>query len=479
MKNLPYIVLFVLALLFHGIAATTYGQPTDTTDSGIDTSEYIPGYPDFNLLIAAENGYNKEVLRLLNAGAEIDSRSVEGVTPLMYAVQNEHLTTCKILLLNGANPNLFPDNGIPPLIAAVKTGNLDVTELLIRNDADVNIQDNEGITPLMYAASFDLPVMSDMLLYYDADIDTTDFEGNTALMVASYYGHQDIVKLLIGHKADLNKQDDIGFTALTSAIQNRNNEVAKMLIDSGAVFTTRNQAGFSPLSIAVLNNNVEMTRYLIDKGANVNEKISFSVLPLNLAKINHNDTLIDLLQNHHAHYNRSPSFAFTAVNFDLVFSARDFMLGGGLGFFDKRYHLFVNAGFMTRVTAKSTLIESTNNLYYQYWERRSFFYLSLTEKLNLINWNYKTSSFGISFGGQVIDSYGRYRGMDKGPGNRLFLSPQLGIFVRQPKIIYSFSYEYINFKVDDLSPNHFDLGVSLLIPNKTSRLSTKKVLWYL
>ena len=66
----------------------------------IDTTDYLP-YPwglDYNLMIAASKGYTQEVNRLIALGAEIDGKTDEGVTPLMFAVANNKLESVKILL---------------------------------------------------------------------------------------------------------------------------------------------------------------------------------------------------------------------------------------------------------------------------------------------------------------------------------------------------------------------------------------------
>lgn len=58
------------------------------------------------LLVAARAGCTDCVRRLLDAGADIDRPTPEGVTPLMIALDNTHYDTANLLLDAGANPHL-------------------------------------------------------------------------------------------------------------------------------------------------------------------------------------------------------------------------------------------------------------------------------------------------------------------------------------------------------------------------------------
>ena len=130
----PMVKRSVFIFFLYSIAAhISYSQPDDSlrvsqdslsmsqdsiSVSEIDTSEYFPGDHGFNLIVASSKGYDIEVLRLLNKGADINAQTTEGVTALMYAVQNGHENVVKILLLNGADPDLKPYNDPPALIVA-------------------------------------------------------------------------------------------------------------------------------------------------------------------------------------------------------------------------------------------------------------------------------------------------------------------------------------------------------------------------
>jgi ankyrin repeat protein len=454
------------------------GQNADSLANRLDTSEYVSGDLDFNLIIASDKGYTKEVLKLLNRDANVNATTYEGITPLMYAVQNEHLEVCKILLLNGADPNINPNNGVPALITAVKTGNLEITELLIRKGAKVNSRDDKGITSLMYASAFNMYTLADLLIYYDADVNLTDNDGNTALLVASYYGNTDIVNLLIDKQSTLEKADKKGFTALHCAAQNNNLDAAEELVSKGASIDLKNSFGYSSLSVAVLNNNSKLTQYFIEKGANVNSKISHALKPLNIARANKNDTIIQLLKAKGAQANILPAFNNYSLNFKYSVNRNDAMLGVGLGIHDSRYGMSLSAGYVERISARQVLKQDIGNTYYQYWEKRSYVYLEVTEQPSLVKWHQKNSA-GIGVGGQLVYTFGSYRGTTTKPEKAFIFAPEAYTFVKLGHMVVTLGYEYMNFKLTDFSPNRFTCGVYFLIRGKQLRQPTKKVLWYI
>jgi ankyrin repeat protein len=474
---LVFIFGFISTVFGFSQSDTTLISGFDTTSQEIDTSEYIRGDINFNLILAADKGYDKEVLRLLNEGAFINSRTGDGVTPLMYAVENQHSQVVRILLLNGANPDLKDYYGTPALIPAVKKGNLEIAEMLIRKGADINIRDEKNRTALMYAVSYNDLLIADMLIYYDADVNLTDNEGNTALNIAAYYGYTDIVKLLSEHMAALEKPDNNNFTPLHSSCQNGNEGVVNYLLSQGASTSLYTKAGYTPLALAVKNNHYEVTSSLIENGAGVNEKVAIATSPLNIAKSNKNDSIVDLLVAHGADMFNRPAIQYYSINFDMSISADDFFMGGGFDLHDTRYGLSASLGIATRISAKLVL-EDTDipNTYYQYWERRTYTYLGAYKRLKLFTLDIRSSG-GLYAGGRVVYTFGSYRGMNTKPDPRILLSPIAGAYMQFRGFIITLGYEYVNFKTEKVSPNRFMLSMKFLIAGKGIKQPINKKLW--
>lgn len=81
-------------------------------------------------------------------GSEINYKDKNGRTPLFYADNPESL---KWLIKNGAKMNVKDNNGQTALYKQVQAGRLNLTKGLIKYGADVNITDNRNLPPLAYA----------------------------------------------------------------------------------------------------------------------------------------------------------------------------------------------------------------------------------------------------------------------------------------------------------------------------------------
>ncbi|MBI5570510.1 MAG: ankyrin repeat domain-containing protein [Desulfomonile tiedjei] len=115
------------------------------------------------LLNAARDGDVGKVERLLDGGADINSRDIKGWTPLMFAVGSSHSKLAKLLLEKGAA---------------------------------VNLKTKEGLTPLMKAALHNDSEILTLLLAKGADVHVRNLEGNTALGLARDKGHKEAIELL-------------------------------------------------------------------------------------------------------------------------------------------------------------------------------------------------------------------------------------------------------------------------------------------
>jgi uncharacterized protein len=102
------------------------------------------------LLEACSSGDKKTVIRLLNAGADIESKNEIGETPLVIAGRYYRLDIMSILIDRGANVNAKSELGTPLLYAA-EFNYIDIVKKLIAKGADVNLADESGITPLQTA----------------------------------------------------------------------------------------------------------------------------------------------------------------------------------------------------------------------------------------------------------------------------------------------------------------------------------------
>src|SRR3989339_601373 len=78
----------------------------------------------------------------------INAQNSYGKTPLYQACSKNYKDIVKLLLENGANPNIPNKDKETPLYWACAKGNLEIVKLLLEKDADVNIANKNRETPL-------------------------------------------------------------------------------------------------------------------------------------------------------------------------------------------------------------------------------------------------------------------------------------------------------------------------------------------
>jgi uncharacterized protein len=160
------------------------------------------------MLLAARQGYTETVSALLDAGVGINQRSAgDKTTALLIATINGHFDLAKMLLDQGADPNLASENGAAPLYAALncewapkslypqpraylnqKVSYLDLVTALLEKGADPNARLRKKI---WYSG-------------YSFDLSGVDEIGATAFWRAAYASDVAAMKVLVAHGADPN-----------------------------------------------------------------------------------------------------------------------------------------------------------------------------------------------------------------------------------------------------------------------------------
>ena len=97
---------------------------------------------------AAREGNSAEIIRLLDALADIHARTEEGITPLHMAAIFGRSEAITLLLNAGVDVDARGEGGITPLHGAAHEGQSEAITLLLNAGADARLQDNCGLTPL-------------------------------------------------------------------------------------------------------------------------------------------------------------------------------------------------------------------------------------------------------------------------------------------------------------------------------------------
>lgn len=182
--------------------------------------------------------------------------------PLHLAAVRGDGETIETLLLDGADIDVRSPDGTTAIMFAAMAGEHAVTHQLIQGGADVKIhRDGDGFTALHFAVNGETV---EILSSSGADMDARTSDGKTALHTAALLGHGETVEILLSKGADKNARSTDGSTAIMYAIMKAG--VVKTLVDAGADVNVRRD-GITALILAVASGNHESIRILVEEGA--------------------------------------------------------------------------------------------------------------------------------------------------------------------------------------------------------------------
>lgn len=155
--------------------------------------------PGRELVQAARSGNLTKIQELIDRGVSTDA-GFHSETPLGAALNWNRIDAIKLLLQNGASPEVLDGKGFTPLMGAVALGRLEVVELLLAFGAQVNAREKKyGVTALMRAAQAGKKEIVMSLIHHGADPTIQDNAGLTAVQKAQRGGKREIADILSDH----------------------------------------------------------------------------------------------------------------------------------------------------------------------------------------------------------------------------------------------------------------------------------------
>jgi len=155
------------------------------------------GYAPLHWAVAL--GKSRIINVLLENGADVNAKDNIGSTPLHRVVvldeESKRSNIAKVLIEHGADVNARNHQGLTPLHMATTLGEVDVTKVLLENGADPNVT-LQSLTPLHVAAFAGYPDIVELLLKHGADPSIRDSDGKTALDFARESNRKDVVKII-------------------------------------------------------------------------------------------------------------------------------------------------------------------------------------------------------------------------------------------------------------------------------------------
>jgi ankyrin repeat protein len=288
---------------------------------------------------------NVEIIAMLiQAGANINQRSGNTLTPLAHAAACGAMEEFMCLADAGANLKLTYTINIngqesksnPLLIIAVIGGSLEICKFIIKNKGDPELAGDNGISPLLASLHWDQPAIFEYLLSVGVDPDPQcSAKGIAALdwmpplMVAAAKGSTTAVKTLLSKGAEVNRTIAFGPTALKLGVISGNCETVKALLESGANVDVVDVEGWTPLMNSATEGLVEMVELLIEFGANPNHSATSKTgakdegrTPLMNAAFNGQFDVVKILLTAGANVNAQTPLGASALSYALQARAR-------------------------------------------------------------------------------------------------------------------------------------------------------------
>ena len=214
-----------------------------------------------------------QVRTLIEAGADVNLRNKDGLTPLMMASKMGRIEVVKLLLKAKADVNARQSNGWSALFAAAAGNHVEVVRCLTENGAELNTKDTSGRALLGLAAYAGYDAIVGILLENGAEVDTRNGRTQeTPLIAACQEGHVGVAKLLLEHGADVNAERRDGANALHMATWNEHADVVRILLPYNPNPNMRGPQVKTLLMWACEKNNLELFEALLQLPVDVNAK---------------------------------------------------------------------------------------------------------------------------------------------------------------------------------------------------------------
>jgi len=217
------------------------------------------------------NGHVAAATALLVGGAEINSKSMLGVSPLQLAAQHDQPTIAKLLLDHGANVDQrSTSDGAAALYHAASAGFGAVVAALLEGGAAVDLrQQRSGATSLFVASGGGHYEIVSALLAAGADVDAAADDGSTPLLAAVSQHHPAVVDLLLRQRPNLELAGPDGQTALLVAAAGDGATALKLLAAGASVDARVLSSGATALHLAARLGDGALVTALVQYGADV------------------------------------------------------------------------------------------------------------------------------------------------------------------------------------------------------------------
>ncbi|KAL9616184.1 MAG: hypothetical protein Q9160_008915 [Pyrenula sp. 1 TL-2023] len=228
------------------------------------------------IIEASLHGHLNIVEYLLQEGAPVDARDIDGFTPFLCAIKEGHEEVWRFLATKAADIHVtttkshFNACHMDAALRDTKT-----LRWLLDHGVDGDKPNDGGFTPLYHAAFEDVERALEILLEYGADINMQidNQNGISVAHWAAWNNQVEVLQWLSDAEAFMNTLDRWGRTPFLVAIEQGHIGSVKFLAKCTPNYTSQRETdGLTALAIAARIGHVDIAQWLLESGVDVDEK---------------------------------------------------------------------------------------------------------------------------------------------------------------------------------------------------------------
>ena len=271
-----------------------------------EESHYLNELPfsneDNSIFDAIENQNVQTLKKLVAKGFDLNEKNRFGTSPLHLAISKNNLEIVKVLIVNGASPDVFDASSwnFTPLQLAMKMENYEIVKFLVENGANINLCKGYHHPLKLAIKNFEIfkffmkngAIMSDKLkgniIFILIDTQREEFfkyvflnyihdpnftsSGCPPIFLAIYKKCEKIVELLIQHGAEIIKSRVGSYSTLAFAATTYNLKIVRLLIENGAMINPEDKDTYLPIQTAVRFDQTNVAHYFLLFGSCANAR---------------------------------------------------------------------------------------------------------------------------------------------------------------------------------------------------------------